>query len=229
MSYAPEELLVQPRHRVRHIGVAQHERDVPPRGRLRHQAQRDAIERRDGAAEHRRVLRRFSPTAQRIAISRSNDTSAKFRRSSDNRFEAPVSSTVTDTLTSDVVTTSTAVRKRSNTSKSRRKKAVRHQHARRRDVDDRHVALARERRQLALRRPRRRAVISVPAIVRPPRVQDADRNVPRHRRQNRARVQHLGAEVRELGSFGKRQPRHERGCATTRGSAVSIPSTSVQI
>ena len=42
------------------------------------------------------------------------------------------------------------------------------------------------------------AVISVPGGLRTPAVEDADGNVGRHRRQDRARVQHLRAEVREL-------------------------------
>ncbi len=58
-----------------------------------------------------------------------------------------VLSTVTDTLTSDVVTTSTGVLNRSKTSKRPPQEAVRHQHARRRDVDDRDAALARQRGQ----------------------------------------------------------------------------------
>ena len=58
-----------------------------------------------------------------------------------------VSSIVTDTLTSDVVTTSTDVRCCSNTSKMRAQETVRHQHARRRDVDDRDALLRRDGRQ----------------------------------------------------------------------------------
>jgi hypothetical protein len=46
---------VQAVHGRRHIGVAQDEGDVPPRRRLRHQPQRHPIERRDGAAEQRRI------------------------------------------------------------------------------------------------------------------------------------------------------------------------------
>src|SRR5262249_35212779 len=65
--------------------------------------------------------RRLSPTMQMIAISRSQLTSAKFRRLSTIASSRRVSSTVTDTLTSEVVTTSTAVLSRSNTSKRRRR------------------------------------------------------------------------------------------------------------
>ena len=67
------------------------------------------------------------------------------------------SSTVTETLTSDVVTTSTDVRCCSNTSKMRLQEPVRHQHARRRDVDDGHALLRRDRRQRPVRWPGARA------------------------------------------------------------------------
>ena len=66
--------------------------------------------------------RRFSPTAQIIAISRSQLASAKLWRLSRIASSRRVSSTVTETLTSEVVTTSTAVLNRSNTSNSRRRK-----------------------------------------------------------------------------------------------------------
>src|SRR5262249_42267804 len=55
--------------------------------------------------------RRFSPTMQTIAMSRSVLTSAKFRRLLMMSSRRRGLSTVTDTLTSDVVTTSTAVLK----------------------------------------------------------------------------------------------------------------------
>ena len=42
-------------------------------------------------------------------------------------------------------------------------------------------------------------------------------------------MKHLGAEKGELGGFGKRQVRDDCAPLTTRGSAVSMPSTSVQI
>ena len=119
-----------------------------------------------------------------------------------------VLSTVTDTLTSDVVTTSTGVLKRSNTSKSRRRKpwAI----SIRVDVMSMTVtprlqasAVSCRRRSAAVGRDQRAG------DVRPARVQDADRDVLRHRRQNRARMQHLRAEVRQLRRFGERQLRHE--------------------
>ena len=40
---------------MRHVRVAQHERDIPPRRRLRYEAQRHTVERRHGAAEQRRI------------------------------------------------------------------------------------------------------------------------------------------------------------------------------
>ena len=83
-----------------------------------------------------------------------------------------------------------------------------HQHPRRRDVDHRHIALARNRRQLAFAAGRacgnQRAARAGPA-----RVQDANGDVPRHRRENRARVQHLRAEIGELGRLRERQMLHE--------------------
>ena len=67
-----------------------------------------------------------------------------------------VLSTVTDTLTSEVVTTSTAVLNRSNTFEQATKKTVGHQHPRRRDVDHRHVCVCRRSRSADRRWSRRR-------------------------------------------------------------------------
>ena len=76
-----EERLVQPHHRMRHVGVAQHERDVAPR---RRPATRAAAGCRssDVTARPKSVgsARRFSPTAQMIAISGSQLASAKLCR-----------------------------------------------------------------------------------------------------------------------------------------------------
>jgi hypothetical protein len=66
--------------------------------------------------------RRFSPTMQTIAMSGSTLISAKLRRLLMMSSSRRVLSTVTETLTSEVVTTSTAVLNRSNTSNSRRRK-----------------------------------------------------------------------------------------------------------
>ena len=49
------------------------------------------------------------------------------------------------------------------------------------------------------------AVMSVPAGLRPAAVQDPDRYIVRDRGQDRARMQHLGAEVRQLRRLGERQ------------------------
>ena len=70
----------------------------------------------------RASVRSRSPTAQTIAIPSSLATSAKAESSATMPSSARRSSIVTETLTSEVVTTSTGVRKRSNTSKTRRRK-----------------------------------------------------------------------------------------------------------
>ena len=54
--------------------------------------------------------------------------------------------------------------------------------------------------------------------IRLPRVENANRNVALDRRQNRARVQHLGAEVGQLGGLGERQLRDQ----TRRGDHARI-------
>ena len=70
----------------------------------------------------RESVRSRSPTAQTIAIPSSCETSAKAESSDSMPSSDRRSSMVTETLTSEVVTTSTGVRKRSNTSKTRRRK-----------------------------------------------------------------------------------------------------------
>src|SRR2546430_6478877 len=67
------------------------------------------------------VARRPSPTTHTIARSGSSDTVLSPCRSATMASRDPASSTVSDTLTSDVVTTSTAVRCRSNTSNNARR------------------------------------------------------------------------------------------------------------
>ena len=119
-----EERLVQPHHRMRHVGVAQDERDVAPR---RRPATRAAAECRSSAVTAR--PNSVGSVAQ-ILADRADDRHLRLaarprrnsRRLSRIASSRRVSSTVTDTLTSDVVTTSTAVLNRSNTSNSRRRK-----------------------------------------------------------------------------------------------------------
>ena len=53
------------------------------------------------------------------------------------------------------------------------------------------------------------AVIVVPVPVGPAAVQDPNRDVLRDRRQDRARMQHLGAEVGELRRLAEREVRHD--------------------
>src|SRR5207253_6849471 len=67
------------------------------------------------------VVRRPSPTTHTIARSGSSVTVPSLRRSATMPSNDAVSSTVSDTLTSEVVTTSTAVRCRSNTSNKARR------------------------------------------------------------------------------------------------------------
>ena len=120
-SAVRKEHIVQPRHRRRDIGVAQHDGHVPARGGLRHHPQRKPLER----AEHARGDARVAPQA---VAHGAQDRHAmlglhlgELRQVSITASSRRSSSTVTDTLTSDVVTTSTDVRWRSNTSKTRRR------------------------------------------------------------------------------------------------------------
>ena len=73
-------------------------------------------------AARRASRRRPSPTALTIAMPVSHATSANARSSATIPSIAWRSSIVTDTLTSEVVTTSTGVSKRSKTSNTRRRK-----------------------------------------------------------------------------------------------------------
>ena len=118
------------------------------------------------------------------------------------------SSTVTETLTSEVVTTSTGVRWRSKTSNKRRRKpwAI----SIRVEVMSTTVtcffeASAVSGRSLGRTLGGDERAGPVGAL----RVQDADRDVARDGRLNRRRVQHLGAEVGQLGRLGERQVRHD--------------------
>ena len=64
-----------------------HERDVPARSRLRDQPQRNAVERVTARPKSVGSARRFSPTAQTIAMSGSQLTSAKFTQVADDVLE----------------------------------------------------------------------------------------------------------------------------------------------
>ena len=84
----PKTILVQAVHRLGHVGVAQHERDVPPRRGLRHEPQRH---RRSAVTARPNSVgsdRRFSPTMQTMAMSGSQATSAKCVRFADDVVEA---------------------------------------------------------------------------------------------------------------------------------------------
>src|SRR5437867_11544068 len=48
--------VVQPLHGFRHVGIPQDERDIPARRSLRYHSQRNGVERRDGSAEHLRIV-----------------------------------------------------------------------------------------------------------------------------------------------------------------------------
>ena len=155
--------VVQPRHRDRQVAVAEDDGDVSPRRGLRHHAQREAVERRrpcgrrtrDRRAGCRR-RRRGSPSAARPSPRRTRAAPTRSPRA------ARSSSIVTDTLTSDVVTTSTGGAVALEDLEDPAQESVRHQHARRGDVDDRDVALAGERRRSAGRSTGGSAVMSVP-------------------------------------------------------------------
>jgi hypothetical protein len=216
--------------RRRQIRLADHERDVPPRRRLRHHAQRHVADRGQHLRGQARIVvqavadhahdRHVILRARRARIPRVPSMIAGSRRAS---------SIVTDTLTSDVVTTSTAVLWRSNTSNRRRRKpcAI----SMRVDVMSTTVTPFFDATAVSGRSALgRSAVISVPRAVGAMRVENAHRNVARDRRLNVAGCKHLRAEVGQLRCFGERQVRHRpTGFLTMRGSAVSMPSTSVQI
>ncbi len=87
--------------------VAEHDGHVSARRGLRHHPQRQHLERGDQPRSPMRIVRRLSPTAQRIAMPRSTITSRELLERRDDLRSRRSSSTVTDTLTSDVVTTST--------------------------------------------------------------------------------------------------------------------------
>ena len=171
-----------------------------------------------------------SPTiAEQRQVVLDDDLGERLELARDRLEPARVSSTVTDTLTSEVVTTSTDVWWRSNTSNSRRRKPC----ASSIPVDVTSITVTWRLQAKAVTGASCRpgsAVIRVPARAGPPRVEDPHRDVARERRLDRLRMQHLGAEVGQLRRLGEREVRHEpRLRRTTRGSAVSMPSTSVQI
>ena len=172
--------------------------------------------------------RRFSPTAQTIAMSGSQLTSAKLTRLLTMSWSRRGLSTVTDTLTSDVVTTSTGVLNRSKTSNNRRRKpcaiSIR--------VDVMSTTVTPRLHASAVSwvpSARASAVIMVPATS--------------GRREFRMRTGiSLATAGRIVLGCSTLAPKYassdaslndsrgtRRGDATTRGSAVSIPSTSVQI
>ncbi len=86
----------------------------------------------------------FSPTAQRMAWSFSSDTSVKGARLAQIAERRVSSSTVSDTLTSDVAIISTGVSKPVEHLEDRSQESMRHQHSIGTDVYDRHTALARQ-------------------------------------------------------------------------------------
>ena len=85
---------------------------------------------------------------------------------------------------------------------------MRHQHARRGDFDHRHVTFTRDGGERPIGRGRLCGDASS-RCLRPPAVQNAHRDVLVDRGQDRARMKHLGAEVRQLGRFTERQERHD--------------------
>ena len=139
------------------------------------------------------------------------------------------SSTVSEIDTSDVATRSTERVVALEDLEDARQEAVRHEHARLRDQHDRDALLGRDRARLAQQAARGPRRSSVPGARRVQRVQDAHRDAALDRGLDRRGVQHLGAEVGQLGGLLEATSEMTRAAGTTRGSAVSMPSTSVQI
>ncbi len=151
-------------------------------------------------AAGRRRRRTESPSPRSTFTSPNSESSAAIsptRRSS---------STVTDTLTSDVVTTSTAVRCRSNTSNTRRRNpcaiSIR--------VDVISITVMPRLQAIAASGSSRRdgsADDQRAGAVRFAAIENPNRDVAVDRGQDRARVQDLGAEIRQLRRFAERQLR----------------------
>ena len=140
-------------------------------------------------------------------MSCSTRTSANADSSSTSSSSRLASSMVTEMLTSDVVTTSIAVRQRSKTSKTRRRNpcAI----SMRVDVMSTTVMCRLQASAASGSSTRRAARDQRAAAVELAAVQDLDRNALRDRRQDRARVQHLRAEVGQLRRLFERQSRHD--------------------
>ena len=180
--------------------------------------------RASGRAAGRRRPRRRSPSSSSRVTSANADSAAMIAGSRRG------SSTVTETLTSEVVTTSTEVREALEHLEEPAQEAVRHQHARRRDVDDRDALLRRDRGERPIGRRAARAVISVPRRLR----RDASSGCGRECSARRRAESWPGAAPWRRSTPAP-TPRRTTGAArpadvsTMRGSAVSMPSTSVQI
>src|SRR2546428_2390568 len=117
-----EQRFVEPDHRFAHPGLVHDE------GRLTREAPCEMSDTlmSETVANTRAaipgVVRRPSPTTQTMARPDSTDTVPNGRNSATISGSDSTSSTVSDTLTSEVVTTSTTVRCRSNTSNNPRRK-----------------------------------------------------------------------------------------------------------
>ena len=169
-----------------------------------------------------------SPTAQRIAMSCSTRTSANADSSSTSCLQP---ARIVDGHRDAHLRRADDVDRVSGTARTLRRppqEAVRHQHARRGDVDDRDVALARERGERLVDRRARRDERA--AAVEPAAVQNLDRDVLGDGRAGSC----SGAGPWRRSTPAPRPPRttaaaRRASTATTRGSAVIMPSTSVQI
>src|SRR5262249_26048680 len=201
LSYRIKKPLVYSRERGREIVRSQHERDVSPRCRLRDHANRHIAGRREQLSYDRWIVlqaladcaqdghailtRNVGDAAQRLhgvrhaprVVDRDRNADLGCRHDVDG--DAMLLEHFEDTP----------------------QKSVRHQHARRRDVDHGHAGLRRDRRE----RTRRRRPIArderADRIFRTPRVENSHWDIARDGGLNRRGVQDLRAEVRELGRF----------------------------
>src|ERR1035438_4370856 len=179
-----------------------HEADVEQRPSLRDHAHVDALERVEHAARHARcVADVFAHQADDhlIALGFGFGELAQFgqhfldaRRIVDGERDADLRSR------HHIVRRFEAVENFEDAAQ----KPVRHQHARGMDVDDRDLALAGDRFDRVF------AVYTLghdarTRNVRAPRIQNQYRNALFDGRQNGGRMQHLGAEIGELGGFGE--------------------------
>ena len=192
----------------RQIRLPNHERDVAARRRLRHQPQRHVADRGQHSSSQRRVtLQAVANRADDRHVVVARDLGKLLKRGHDRRQP----SRVVDRHRHAHLGGRHDVHRRLESLEHLEEpaeKAVRHQHPRGGDVHHRHSALRGHRGERAFAR---RSLASDQRSERmcPVRVENPHRNVSRDGRLDRRRVQHLGAEIRQLRRLGKRQVRHD--------------------